>query len=144
MNTVKNIALTLILVAFAIGAQAKPVQPDHVYMFGFSASFKDSTIYITDIQDVKGAWIDSKSQFLLSRDNYSYQLKEYFTEKMQQPDRVCMVFYATSQAQAGKLMKKLMKKYVPTAKKKGSAEPYDVRQLTTTDFQFTPIDMSLE
>lgn len=144
MNTVKNIALTLILVAFAIGAQAKPVQPDHVYMFGFSASFKDSTIYITDIQDVKGAWIDNKSQFLLSRDNYSYQLKEYFTEKMQQPDRVCMVFYATSQAQAEKLMKKLMKKYVPTAKKKGSAEPYDVRQLTTTDFQFTPIDMSLE
>lgn len=144
MNTVKNIALTLILAAFAIGAQAKPVQPDHVYMFGFSASFKDSTIYITDIQDVKGAWIDNKSQFLLSRDNYSYQLKEYFTEKMQQPDRVCMVFYATSQAQAGKLMKKLMKKYVPTAKKKGSAEPYDVRQLTTTDFQFTPIDMSLE
>lgn len=144
MNTVKNIALTLILVAFAIGAQAKPVQPDHVYMFGFSASFKDSTIYITDIQDVKGAWIDNKSQFLLSRDNYSYQLKEYFTEKMQQPDRVCMVLYATSQAQAEKLMKKLMKKYVPTAKKKGSAEPYDVRQLTTTDFQFTPIDMSLE
>ncbi|MDE5571673.1 MAG: hypothetical protein K2I86_06465, partial [Prevotella sp.] len=94
MNIVKNIALTLSLIAFAIGAQAKPVQPDHVYMFGFSASFKDATIYITDIQDVKGAWIDNKSQFLLSRDNYSFQLKEYFTEKMQQPDRVCMVFYA--------------------------------------------------
>lgn len=145
MNTVKNIALTLIMAAFAIGAQAKPVQPEHVYMFGFSASFKDSTIYVTDIQDIKGAWIDNKSQFLLSRDNYSYQLKEYFVEKRQQPDRVCMVFFATSQAQAEKQMKKLMKKYIPApTKKKGSVKVYEVQYLTAADFQFTPIDMSSE
>ena len=145
MKPMKYIMLTLLLTfGFAVGAQGKNVKSPHLYMFGFSASFSDSTIYVTDIQDVEGAWIESKSKFLISRENYSYQLKEYMTDKMQMPTRVCMVFYATNKAKAEKKMKKLMKKYIPNPKKKKNMKPYEVRYITASDFKFSPIDMGEE
>ena len=111
MKIFKLFTLALVLTAFAATAQAKPIQPAHVYMFGFAGSFKDSVVYITEIEDVKGAWIESKSKFLLNRDSYSYQLKEHFIDQYQQPDRVCVVFYATSKKKIEKKLKKLRKKY---------------------------------
>lgn len=145
MKIMKYIILAL-LFTLTTSLQAKPVKPDHVYMFGFSASFQDSTIYVTDIQDVQGAWIDSKSKFLLGRDNYSYQLKEHFTNNLQEPDRICMVFYATSKSKAEKIKKKLLKKYIPNSNKKSKKKwkPYDVRYITTAFFNFKPIDMSAD
>ena len=47
-----------------------------VYLYGFAASFNDSTVYFTDIQEVDSAVID-RSGFLYGRDSYSYQLKDY-------------------------------------------------------------------
>ena len=46
-------------------------------MFGVATSFNDSTLYITEIQEISGAYIDSKTKFLVERDNYSYQLRDY-------------------------------------------------------------------
>ena len=145
MKYIKYITLTLLLtVGFSIESQAKYVKTPHLYMFGFSASFSDSTIYVTDIQDVEGAWIDTKSKFLMGRDNYSYQLKEYLADKLLQPNRVCMVFFATNKAKAEKKMKKLMKKYIPNPKKKKNLKPYEVRYLNVSDFKFSPIEMTNE
>ena len=109
----KFIRLTLmaLLMTVATASHAKQVLEPHVYMFGFSASFKDSVVYITNVQDVQGAWIDSKTKFLLNRDSYSYQLKEHMTEQYQEPDRVCIVFYATNKKKIEKQLKKLRKKY---------------------------------
>ena len=127
MKIIRLFTLALVLTAFAVTAQAKPIQPDHVYMFGLAGSFKDSVVYITEIEDVKGAWIDSKNKFLLSRDSYSYQLKQHMTDQYQQPDRVCVVFYATSKKKIEKILKKLRKKY---------------KELTTlpTEFHFEAIE----
>jgi hypothetical protein len=111
MKIFKLFTLALVLTAFAVKVQAKPIQPAHVYMFGFAGSFKDSVVYITEIEDVKGAWIDSKSKFLLNRSDYSYQLKMHMTDQYQQPERVCVVFYATSKKKIEKKLKKLRKKY---------------------------------
>ena len=147
MRFSKRLSVLLLLTVLTVAATAKIVTPAHLYMFGFSASFTDSTIYVTDIQDVQGAWIDSKTKFLLGRDNYSYQLKEYFTEKIQQPNRICMVFFATNKRKIEKAMKKLMKKYVPDTKKKKKKQtwrPYEVNYLTSADFKFEAIDMSEE
>ena len=128
MKIFKLFTLTLVLTAFAVTAQAKPIQPNHVYMFGFAGSFKDSVVYITEIEEVKGAWIDSKTKFLLNRDGYSYQLKEHMTDQYQQPERVCVVFYATSKKKIEKILKKLRKKY---------------KELTTlpTEFHFQAIEL---
>ena len=122
-------AVTLLTVK----ASAKIEMTNNIYMFGFSASFKDSIVYTTDIQNVEGLWIDTKNNFLLNRDEYSHQLKVYLTEKLQQQNRICMVFFYDKKKKAEKEFLKLMKKY-----KKG----YEVRHVSAAEFKFEPIDMS--
>ena len=60
--------LLLTVMLLTVGASAKSRKTEEVYMFGLSASFKDSIIYVTDIQNVEGAWLDKKTKFLLNRD----------------------------------------------------------------------------
>ena len=140
MRYLKYMLLTL-LVSVAMGAEAKQVQVPHMYMFGFAASFKDSVVYMTEIQDVQKVWYDKKTKFLLGRDIYSSQLQEHFKEKMQMPDRVCMVFFAKSMKKAEKKYLKLRKKYLGDTKRPST---YEVRYITNQDFKFEPVDMSEE
>ncbi|MCR5712598.1 MAG: hypothetical protein K6G46_09170 [Prevotella sp.] len=117
--------------------QAKRMKAPKMYMFGFSASFQDSIVYMTDVQEVEGAWYDTKTKFLMGRQHYSYQLKDFLANNKQQPNRVCVVMYALTRKEAEKKFIKLRKEY--TIKAKGK---YDVRYLTTADFHFQPVDMS--
>ena len=96
-------------------------------------------IYMTDVQEVKNVWYDSKTKFLLGREHYSSQLKNYLENSMQQPNRVCVVMFAETRKEAEKLFIKMRKEY--TVKAKGR---YDVRYLTTGEFKFETIDMSDE
>ena len=137
MRFLKYIVLTL-LVCVAMGAEAKTVKARHMYVFGFAASFKDSVVYMTEIQDVQGALYDTKTKFLLGRDSYSDQLKAFFKEKMQLSDRVCMVMFSTSKKKAEKKYLKLRKKYVGNKKRPST---YEVRYVTTQDFQFEPVGL---
>lgn len=130
--------LALVLATTATTAEAKKIQADHMYIFGFSASFNDSTLYITDIQDVNNAWYDTKTKFLIARDNYSYQLKDYLTGQGHS-NRVCLVMFATTKKKAEKLYSKLKKKYTL----KDGTTP-GLQYLTTTDFKFTPVDIATE
>ena len=139
MKLMKYIMMAALFAAISVEASAKPVKMAHIYMFGFSASFKDSTIYITDIQDVQGAWMDSKTKFLLERDGYSQQLRTYLTETKQLSNRVCLVIFATSKRAAEKKYAKLKKKYVG----KGTL-PYDIHYLTIQDFKFDVIETTPE
>ena len=132
MKSIRYILL-LVVALIALGASAKPIKTNQVYMFGFSASFKDSVIYVTDIQNVPGTWVESKNKFLLLRDEYSRQMKDYLEEKLQQEKRVCVVFYYLKKKKAEKEFLKLMKKY-----KKG----YEVRHVNEKDFKFEAIDVS--
>ena len=132
MKSIKYILL-LVVALTALGASAKPLKTNQVYMFGFSASFKDSVINVTDIQNVPGTWVESKNKFLLLRDEYSRQMKDYLEEKLQQEKRVCVVFYYLKKKKAEKEFLKLMKKY-----KKG----YEVRHVNEKDFKFEAIDVS--
>ena len=137
MRFLKYIVLTL-LVCVAMGAEAKTVKARHMYVFGFAASFKDSVVYMTEIQDVQGALYDTKTKFLLGRDSYSDQLKTYFKEKKQMSDRVCMVMFSTSKKKAEKKYMKLRKKYMGDKKRPST---YEVRYVTTQDFEFEPVAM---
>lgn len=137
MRFLKYIVLTL-LVCVAMGAEAKTVKARHMYVFGFAASFKDSVVYMTEIQDVQGALYDTKTKFLLGRDSYSDQLKAFFKEKMQLSDRVCMVMFSTSKKKAEKKYMKLRKKYMGDKKRPST---YEVRYVTTQDFQFEPVGL---
>lgn len=37
-----------------------------VYVFGLAASFNDSIVYLTNIQELDSAWIDDKNDFWLT------------------------------------------------------------------------------
>lgn len=131
MKHVRQLLLAILMAVAVAPAEAKPFKTSHLYMFGFSASFKDSVIYVTNIQDVQGAWIDSKSKFLRHRDVYSNQLKEFLADSLQQPGRVCLVVFSTKKSKAEKEYLKMMKKY-----KQG----YDVRYLNEKQFLFKPVE----
>ena len=138
-KTLKLFVLTLVLAAMATTVEAKRVKTSHMYMFGFAASFVDSTLYLTDVQDVQGAWYDTKNKCLMLRDSYSDQLKEYRKEKMGQPNRVCLVIFAKTKKKAEKKYQKLKKKYMS---KDGII--HGMKYLTAADFKFTAIDASEE
>ena len=115
-------------------AQAKKRPVPSIYMFGFSASFSDSTIYFTDIQVVDSVWIDDKTKFLEHRNLYSQKLRDYLAASMQ-PNRVCVVMYALTKKEAEKQYLKMKRIYT---NKKG-ASPYDIRYLSENDFRFTRV-----
>ena len=65
-------ALTILLT----GASAKKEPVPHIYMFGMAASFTDTIVFFTPIQQIDSAWIDTKSELLQERQAYSYQLRD--------------------------------------------------------------------
>lgn len=74
MKILKYILFSLLLTAaMPTEMQAKRMKMPKMFMFGFSASFQDSIIYMTDVQEIEGAWYDTKTKFLLGRQHYSYQ-----------------------------------------------------------------------
>lgn len=110
-----------------------------MYIFGFSASFKDSIIYFTDIQKIDSAWIDSKTKFLLGRDNYAYQLKNYLTKNINNPYRTCVVIFDRKKKEIEKKYAKLRAIYDTSSKMHK-----DIRYINNSDFKFECIDMSYE
>ncbi|MBR1484780.1 MAG: hypothetical protein IJ612_03700 [Prevotella sp.] len=137
--TLLAVCFTLAVLGIASTASAKKVAVPKMYMFGFAASFTDSIVHFTDIQEVDSAWIDTKSKFLLSREEYSYQLRDYLNEQQQMPHRTCVVVYNQNKAKLQKKLAKMLKLY--TNPKKG-AQQFDVRRLEDGAFHFRAIDMS--
>ncbi len=82
-----------------------------VYMFGFAASFVDSTAYITDIQTIDSAFVFKKSGFLADRSLYSMQLSQFLQVSMQKENMTCAVFFNEKKSKLEKTFLKVRKKY---------------------------------
>ena len=142
------IAATLLI---SLTAQAKN-EMRKAYVFGFASSFNDSTVYITDIQELDSVWFTSKHHFLVSRENYSYQLRDYLTSIGEQ-HRTCMVEYNTDPKKLEKVWNKLYSRYAHNQKKKNNQKqkselpPFQIKKLTREQFQFqsvAPMDEAIE
>ncbi|MBQ0062150.1 MAG: hypothetical protein KBT15_10320 [Bacteroidales bacterium] len=110
----------------------KADKPITVYMFGFSASFADSTVYFTDIQAMPNVKLKGKLKFLGNWSEYSYQLKNYLEISKGLHDRTCAIFYSESKEDAEKKFIKLRKRY-------SEQKNLVVRYLTTADFAFEKV-----
>lgn len=109
-------------------------KPEKVYMFGFAASFNDSTVYFTEIQEVDSAYIDSKTKFLYSRENYSYQLKDYLqAQGFKTP--TCITVYALSRKDIEKRYANMRKKYT------GGKEKFIVKEVKAPWFVYNAIKL---
>ena len=101
------------------------------YICGFATSFNDSTVYFTDIQYLVSTYTVSKTGFLYSRDNYSYQLRGHM-QKNGVANPTCITFFS-------KKRKDVEKKYAALKKRYATKGRYDVKYLLASDFVFTPI-----
>ena len=133
------LAAALIFAGISENASAKRVVAPQMYMFGFAASFSDTIVYFSDIQTIDSAWIDSRSNFLQSRDVYAAQFWDFLTANKQMRHRTCVVFYNKNRAQLEKKFVKMRRLY---SKGKDGREHFDVRQLDAGEFRFRPIDLS--
>lgn len=104
-----------------------------IYIFGTSASFNDSVIYITEIQIIDSAWIEEKTGFLVRRADYSNQLKNHLINRGL-PSRTCFVTYATKEKDILKKHAKLRKKFNGTKK---HPKNYDIRMIDEEEFKFS-------
>lgn len=131
MKRICKIFSTLLLLAMAINSNAA-VKPTTLYVYGFAASFNDSTVYITNIMVLDSAWVESKNNFLYSRENYSAQLKSYLQEQgVKNP--TCIISFAPTRKKAEKKYVKLRQKYT---EKKGA---YTIKYISEGDFKFHAI-----
>ena len=123
--------LSLLLISSTLSAKDNKQQT--VYMFGLSASFNDSIVYITEIQEVRAYVEDDRTHFLVNRDDYSYQLKNFF-ENRGQLYRTCITVYADNQRDIQKKYDKMVSKY--TTKTKGK---FDVIYLKADEFRYRTV-----
>ena len=130
------IAIAL-MAAGTMKVQAQDVKVPQAYMFGFVASFNDSTVYFTNIQQVDSVWVTKKKQFLAGRNQYSNQLREFFAQQRNMPNRTCVVVANVDRKKLEKKYIKMKNKYLVKSKK-----PYDVRNISENDFKFEAVDMS--
>ncbi len=127
----KIILLSLLIVSFLPECRAV-WSPVSLYVYGFSFSFNDSTVYITDIMQLDSAWTDNRTKFLYARSSYSYQLKEYLlTKGVENP--TCIISFSDKRKKAEKMYVKLKGKYA----KKG--ETFTVKYIPSTDFSFSAV-----
>lgn len=109
---------TLLFPVLAIGVLCSAFTPkDHtktkgiepVYLFGFSFSFADSTIYFTDIQRIDSAQVGAHGM-LMKRPVFSDQLRSHLMQRgVSVP--TCAIFFSGSLEKADKQMTKIMKQY---------------------------------
>ena len=95
MKPIRKLTIATAIVAMLALAytplQAKNYVTPKAYMFGFSASFNDSIVYFTDIQEVDSVWFMQKRKLLAGRASYSSQLREYCANKLGMEKRTCVV-----------------------------------------------------
>lgn len=125
--------------AWLTTANARKQPVPHMYMFGLAASFTDTIVHFTAIQELDSVWIESKNDFLQERDSYSSQLREYLNQKQQMPHRTCIVFYSQKRAKLEKKFQKIMRLYTQS---KDGLQHFDVRHIDPQQFHFTTIDLS--
>lgn len=118
-------AALMLLAAMNVSASNKKAT---IYIFGFSASFNDSTVYLTDVQQIDNATIESKNKFLLNRTEYADQFRDYFNS-IGLEHRTCIILYGLKLKDAEKKLVKLRKRY-----SKGAH--YKIKYLTENDFKF--------
>lgn len=121
--------------------EAKKKAVPTMYMFGFAASFNDTIVHFTDVQPIKGTFVDSKTKLLMGRDAYSFQLRSYLADEQQMPRRTCVVVFDKNRNKVEKKYLKMKRLYTQS---KDGKQHYDVRYLNINDFKFTAPDVDVE
>lgn len=129
-SLILSILTTMFLIAGSLGMEAKPKQTK-VYIFGISTCFTDSTTYITDIQTLDPAYIETQTGFLYDRSIYSQQLQIWVEVVKKMPYTTCVVFFSENKS-------KLEKKFLQIRNKYSKDQSTRLQSLENGEFKFIP------
>lgn len=118
----------------AIDAEAKPKQTK-VYVFGVSISYTDSLTYMTDIQALTPAYVDTKTGFLYDRSIYSQQLQMWIEAFKGREGTTCAIFFSKNRGQ-------LEKKFLKLQSKIRKDRSTKLQALDAGEFKFIPQEWS--
>lgn len=134
-----RLLFTFFLTFFVMGQlSAKRVVVPKMYMFGMAASFNDTIVHFTNVMEVDSVWIEKKNNFLLGRNYYSYQLRDYLANNKQLAQRTCITVFAKKRAKAEKKLVKMMRLYT---KSKDGHKHFDVRFIEDTAFRYHSVNI---
>lgn len=128
----KRFFLLLLLTGSFLSVYAQSAKMQRVYMFGFAASFSDSTAFLTDIQTMDSAYVQHNG-FLADRSMYSAQLQQAMATLSGKDNMTCSVFFA-------KKKKNVEKKYLKLKHRYGQKNGVVVKTLGLDQFRFLPVE----
>ena len=99
-------AVVLMAVATTERAEAKRVVVPKMYIYGFAASFTDTVVYFTNVMEVDSAWYETKSKFLLGRNLYSRQLRNFLEKEKKEQLDVIIAEEHLKPAETGEFMQR--------------------------------------
>ncbi len=85
---------------------------DKVYLFGVGLNFNDSSLYITEVNELSFVRLEKKTRFLPSRIDYSLQFKEYLEGQLGLKDETVSIFFSEKKKKASKWFYKMKKRYL--------------------------------
>lgn len=115
--------------AFTLKDKEKEAKP--VYLFGLAASFNDSIVYCTEIQQLDSVTL-TKDGFLPSRNEYAGQLTNYIEFQQGKKNYTSMIYFSDKKKKIDKEAVKLMNKYM-------KSEGLVLQKLEITSFVFKPV-----
>ena len=130
------LAATLMVAMAYLPSVAQNRVVPKAYMFGFAASFNDSIVFFTDIQEVDSVWIMPHKKLLAGKSNYSYQLRNFCADSLGLKNRTVVIVSSLKRKGVEKKYAKMKKDY--TEKHAGQ---YDVHYIDASEFRFTPVNM---
>ena len=138
MKFIRHISLAAVLIAALayVPSLAQNRVVPKAYMFGFVASFNDSIIFFTDIQEVDSVWLMPKKKILAGRSKYSSQLRNFCADALGLKNRTVVVVSSLNRKDIEKKYAKMKKDYIVKY-----AGKYDVHYIDATEFRFTPVNM---
>jgi len=129
-NKLLCLAITALMLICATNIYSKPKQTK-IYIFGVSINFTDSTTYITDVQALESAYIETRTGFLYDRSIYSQQLQIWVEYAKNQPNTTCTVFFSENKSQ-------LEKKYIKVRNNYNKDQSTKLKTLNAGEFKFIP------
>ena len=131
----KHLLITLfaVLTLLPNNAYAKKKCVPSMHIFGVAFSLKDSTVYITELQQTDSVWIEERNGFVINRRDYSEQLRSNLREKGS-GDMTCVVVMNKDKKKAEKKYLKINKRY------NKPKDNFNVIALSKEDFAFKTTD----
>ncbi len=123
-----RILFALVALCAALQVSARDRQQS-IYMFAYGTSFNDSTIYLSNVEVVKNATLEQKTNFLNNRLSYSNAFKQFLDVKYSGIHTTAVFFNVKRE--------KLEKMYLKIRRNAQKSRTMRLVEVPASDFRFS-------